>query len=384
MSRPSSSAWRIAGALGITPDPTDPSVQEVITQGIGYPLRPVSSVPPTSWPELPDGTIAEGYPLQYMPNGWEQGKWYPPGAMVSNGEWLMVSNTLTLENPYPAPDGNPTYGLPTNTFGDASQEAVVYSGNLYTFNQAGWVKNLRVWVTELTPDTNYRVVVVVSVPGKDPVTSVIEEPVLNLDTWTLVAFLNSLVVPGTTILVYLDALNSGSDQQVTGGWTYAGPSQGLPAARSWNHEQQQTLVRIDKFDLDGTDRSSELAGFIPDTTLQFADTNNPSANFIYRVNGPLVDQGTYYEYPVVLQSTGEVGPPLGTTTLTATIPIAQPTLYVEQVGVATPAWATVQGYLAYDGVEQPAGQANAYGVDIEFEGGTFPTEWDILSHTPLT
>ena len=70
-----------------------------------------------------------------------------------------------------------------------------------------------------------------------------------------------------------------------------------------------------------------------------------------------------------------------TTTMTATIPIAQTTKYDEIVGqVPTPAWATVEGFLQYDGVDQ-GGSGNTYGVDVEFEPAIVNEEWDIMSYS---
>ena len=66
----SNNHFRIAGAFGLNPDldPTDPSLQEVMTQDIGFPLRPISGTPATDTPQIADGVIATGSPLQWMGN----------------------------------------------------------------------------------------------------------------------------------------------------------------------------------------------------------------------------------------------------------------------------------------------------------------------------
>jgi hypothetical protein len=384
MSAPSNNEWRISGLLGIQ-TPTDPTQQETMLQGLGFPLRPVDNVPATTSPTFPDGLVAEGYAMQYMPNGYEEGKYYARGSVVTNGEWTMIATTLTLEYPYPLPDGNPTFSLPSFTPATQSNSSIVYSGNMYTFLEGGWIKTLRAWITQLTVDTNYRVVVITEIPGDDPVTTVFEEPVLTVGAWKDIAFLNQLIPVGTTMLIYVDALNSGADNEVTGGWNFTGQNNtGGPVAQAWNHDNANSIVRIDKTDLDGTDRTAELSGITTESTLVFADTSNPSAFNQYRVTGTIIDNGTYFSYPAVLQEQGEGGVPIGVSTLTATIPIPQPTEYAEEVAtVPTPTWATAQGYLAFNGVEQPAGVNNSYGVDIEFEPAIVPTDWSVFSFNSL-
>ena len=376
--------WRLSGAVGEPAAPED----QVFTQGIGFPLRPVDGVPPPDTGEIFNSeNVAQGNFMQWLPQGWEEGKYHTRGSVVSNGQFAMIASQLTLEYPYPAPDGNPTYGLPSFAPATQSSNSVVYSGHDYVVTESVWARRLRVWVTQLTPDTNYRLVSVIQRPtDTSPTTQVAEEPVLIAGAWTVVAALNSILPAGTTIRLYIDALNSGADQIVTCGWRYDGRSQTVPPLLSgWNHDNSNTLVRIDKTDLDDTDRSSELAGITPDSTLVFANTATPSVFNQYRVTGALTDQGTYFEYPVVLQEQGEGGLASGvTTTLTANIPIPQPTEYAEQAAtVPTPTWATVQGYLAYDGVEQPAGVNNSYGIDIECEASINPTEWDVFSVSSL-
>jgi len=117
------------------------------------------------------------------------------------------------------------------------------------------------------------------------------------------------------------------------------------------------------------------------STIVFADTNNPNAFDQYRVTSePPIDQGTYFEYAVVLQEQGEGGVPVGTTTMTATVPIAQATEYAEELtGLADPAWATVAPVLEFDGVAQSPAADTAFGVDLGAEITVFSEDWDVMS-----
>ena len=380
--------FRLSGGTTapLTPDDITTSGVQVMTQGIGYPLRPVSNAPPAgTGGNVNSETVAIGSFMQFLPQGWEAGKAHPKGSTLANGEWTMVANKLTLDSPYPVPGGDQEFGTEPWTPATASDLSVVYSGHLYTINGPVWARKINVWVPLLTTDTNYRIVIVTQAPGKDPVTDVIDDPILTV-AWKTVALSNKLLVTGTTVLVYIDALNSGASNQVTGGWSYSGQDNvAAPVIGGWNQNNARTIVRINKTDLDSTDRTAELLGITLNSTLQFADTSNVNAFDLYRVTAdPPVDQGTYIEYQVVLQEEGEGGVPIGVTTLTATIPIAQATEFSQEVG-AVPTYTvpvTAIGFLQFGGVDQ-VGDANKYGIDVEFESVDASQDWDVLSYTAL-
>ena len=364
--------------------PVDPN-QPYLTQGIGYPLRPIDNVPPTNYPDI-GGAIAEGLFMQWM-GTWSQGLYYPKGAYVIDGLFAAVANKLTLEKPAPVPSAPATFSLPTPWAGAVTQTntSVVVSGQTYTFTETGWIKQLRVQVSELTANTNYRIIALFTPPDGDPVSTIIEEPVLIEDDWSLVALLNRLVVAGTVLRLSIDALNSGADTNISGGWQYQGPTQGVaPLARNWTVDNQRVSFRIDKFDLDGTDRGTELEGVIPDTTISVVQTDDVGLNSSYRVRS-VTDNGTYMTYVVVLQDESGGGPLAGAVcTLDIDVPIPLPTEYDEELlvwGAGDPSWATVEGFLEFDGVDQGVPVSNAYGIDIEFEPASISVDWDIVAYS---
>lgn len=382
--------WRLSGAIA-----EDLTVEEIralrlqtMHQGIGFKLRPVSNVPTEdSGDQYNPDTVATGNFMMFHPQGWEAGKWHNRGATLTDGEWTMVANTLTLDSPFPVPGGDKNYGLGlTPPFVTQTDNSVVYSGHKYTFNEPCWVRTLRVWVTQLTQDTNYRIVVIRTDPGQSPVTTILEEPVLVENEWKLVSAFNSLVPSGSEILIYIDGLNSGGTNVVTGGWSFTGQDNvGAPIRGAWNHDNSNTILRIDKIDLDGTDRTSELDGIITNSTIQFVNTDNPGQSDTYRVRNAPVDSGTYYAYDVTLENQTGGGNPIGTTTMTADVPIPQPTQYAEVAG-SVPSFTqniTVEGFLEFNGVDQ-GGAANSYGIDIEVESVVASPDWAILSYNPLT
>ncbi len=378
-------AFRISGAVSpeLTPEDINETGIQVIHHGIGYDRIPVSNTP-TEYSDgaLSSENVAAGIFMAYMPQGHEAGKYYPKGSVVSDGTWHMISKVLTLEYPFPTLAGDINWGIAAFAPITQSNVSSVFSGHTYTFNEAVYATAIRIWVTQLTVDTVYRAVVVETGPNGGVKTTVTELPTLTAGAWKTVALLNRIILAGTSILVYIDALNSGANNIVAGGWTYDGQSNnGAPPAQAWNHNNAQELLRIDKTDLDSTDRTSELLGIITNSTIRFADTANVNAFNLYRVTGAPTDSGSDVTFPVVLSEQGEGGVSQGTTTMTATVPIAQATEYAEQAAVV-PSYLQdidVLGYLAYDRVKQ-AGDANTYGVDIEIEAIDTSPDWDVFSY----
>lgn len=378
--------WKIAGGVGIDPDPRDPN-QPVILQGIGYPLRPVDNVPLTNAPNLED-VVEQGLFMQWM-GVWSAGKYYPKGAYVTDSGYACVANKLTLDKPAPVPSGPATFSLPTPWVGavEQSNQSVVKSGQVYTIGEAGWIKRLRIQVPELLTTTNYRIIIFDETDPDNITSTVIEEPVLVEADWSTVALLNEGVRAGTKLRILIDALNSGSDTSVDGGWTYQGstPAGTAPIAQNWTVNTGRTSFRINKVDLDGTDRSTELESVIPDTGIAIVQTTNVGLTSGYRVT-TVIDQGTYMEFGVVLQNETGGGPQAGQIcSIEIDIPIPLPTKYEEQTGVwgiSDPTWASsVEGFLEFDGVDQGVPVSNAYGVDIEFEPASLSEDWDIVSFT---
>ena len=377
--------WRLSGGIGVPPEETD---QQKMTQGLGFPLRPVDNVPGEGSVDLIEGIeVAEGLFMQFMPDGFVQGRLYPSGSVVSDGPWLMCALRATFDKAAPVPEGEPSWSVAdVPGFADQQNSAVVYSGHQYTFTEPGVVQGLRVWVPELSGSTNYRIVIADITDPNNIVGATYEEPVLTEDGWQIIALSQKLVAAGTVWLVYLDALNSGGDTLVTGGWSYQGTSGNapVPSVGSWSRDNTNLVLRINKTDLDGTDRTSELSGMIPGTSVAFVQTDNPNKSYQYVIDGEPTDNGTDFSFPVALSNLGPLGGvDVGAvSTMTATVPIPQDTKYSEAPGLPAPSWATVESYLAYDGVNQGASNVT-YGVDLEFQVADFSPDWSIMAITQV-
>ena len=383
----SNNEFRIAGALGLDPerDPTNPAIQEVLLHGIGFPLRPVSGTALTTTPDIGD-LVAKGVSMQWMGN-WTEGLYYPQGAFVRDGDWTMIANKLTLDKPAPVNVGDPSYASDWVTPGPPptvqSNTSVVHSTQTYTFTKTGYIRALRVWVSELTANTHYRVVVVNFTDPDAPVTTVFEDPLLTENDWAVIALVDEIVKVGDVLQVTIDALNSGAETNISGGWSYGGPTQppAAPPSKGWTQDNQRTSFRIDKFDLDGTDRSTELESVIPESTIDVVQTDNVGHTVGYRVS-TVTDSGAFMAFGVVLQGETGGGPdPSSVCTLDINVPIPLATEYVEEVGkwpTDNPAWANVTSALEFDGVDQGV-STSGFGTDLEFQEAVASPDWDIVT-----
>jgi hypothetical protein len=387
MTNPSNNDWRLAGAFGIDPDPTNPSVQETMFQGIGFPLRPVDGTPPTASPEIDNSAVAQGSPMQWM-GAWNSGIYYPKGAFVRDGTVAAVANKLTLEKPAPVPDpADPeTTGLPDPWVGVTTQSNTfpIESGQIYTFSQDGWIKELKVYAPEVTADTHYRVVVVDLTDPDSPVTTVIDNPRVVEDEWSVVAFFDAVVKAGNVLGISLNALNSSASTNIAGDWRYSGPSQtGAPPLREWTQDNQRTSFRISKEDFSGANRSAELESVTIDSIISVEQVTN-AANTVKYIVTEVKDDITFMSYSVTLQSeTGIIGTAT-ICTIDIDVPVPLPTEYAEETSVwgAPPSWASaVAGFLYFGGAVQAVPITNAYGVDILFEPASVSEDWDIVSST---
>jgi hypothetical protein len=386
MTRPSNNDFRIAGAFGISPDPTNSNIEEVMTQGIGFPLRPISGVPLTITPELPPDALTKGVPVQWM-GGWRSGAFYPQGAFVADGLWTAIATKLTLDNPAPIPDPTdpPTFGLPSYTPATQSDESVVLSTNTAIFSKDGWAKELRVWVPAVGAGISYLVAVTNITDPENPIFTTISLPALNAGQWTDIGQLNKAIKTGDEYLFQLESINSASSSTINGQWTFLGTDQaGAPDTGEWSINEEQNVFRINRIDFNGGDRTFELENVLPTSVISVVQTDNSQNTYEYRVD--IVDIKTsYVEYNVTLLEIGNSGPVEDSlTTIDIVVPNASATQYSEEVGGFTvaPNWASsIQGRLSFNGVDQGVPTSNAYGLDILFEPAIVSTDWDIVSYS---
>jgi hypothetical protein len=343
-------------------------------------------------------------------NRW-RGKWlsdivYDENDEVLDGNWLMIANKKTIDRAAPQLTGSANYifgqtrlvtddgnwltcvngdtlfagvavGFVTKQF-----TGVVRSGHVYEFTQTVFVTELSVLVPTLTDTTNYIIVVADITNPENPVTEISKDPILEENVFTVVKYSSALITAGTKLLIYIDALNSGDSTVFQHEWTSNGTSNaGAPLTGGWNRRTQQDIIRIDKTDNTGADRTAELASVIVGSSITTRSTADFDRFWEYLING-ITDAGTYYEYATTLTGTGSLGGinDNENTLIEFDIPIPLPTDYVEDDAynwsTSSPSFADVEGFLSLGGVTQNVPES-AFGVDIRVQPVTTSPDWDI-------
>jgi hypothetical protein len=320
---------------------------------------------------------------------WSAG-FFPQNAVVWDDGWLMICNNPngTTDRAAPVPIGPLQVDLPdVPAWAEQQFLGVCWTGHVYTLTVGGWVQAIQVWAPELLESTNYRIILAdVTDPNEIDVVT-IEEPVLNEDAWTSISIGNVPYPPGAKIMVILDALNSGGNTFVTGGWTRsADENTAEPAAGFWNRRIQNDQVRINFTDLDSVDRQTELETIIAGSDISFTSTVNSAYSVTYHVDSVTTLAGSV-QYNVTESGTGPFGSPPVThiCTMQATIPTPQTTKYVDMVGywpANQPAFAAVEGVKRLGGVDQPATN-DAFGCRIGFQEAVVSEDWDLMAYTDL-
>lgn len=317
---------------------------------------------------------------------YEAGQIVDAFTQVFDDGYLMVSNKETSDPAAPDKIGSPTFDQPDpQIFVINANNSVVYSGSLYDFTETGTAEQIDVLTPTLTSSTNHRILIIENPGSGNEKVAVIEEPVLIEGQWSTIAVGNRPVVIGTRWLVILDALNSGSSTPVTGGWRFDGvDNNNAPATQGWNRNNLGNVVRIDKIDLDSTNRETELLGVIPGSIIRISETAQPANYEEYIVTSAATDSGTDVTWQTEISDAGGPGLTNGmTTTINIDIPIPQSTDYTQTDDwwlTNQPSWANISGYLAFDGVEQSVPN-HAFGVRLKFQRLILSDDWDFAAFT---
>ena len=320
-------------------------------------------------------------------NRWTAGQYYMNDVVYDQG-WAMVANKDTQDRAAPQPAAPPAWSLPeTPTWAEKNNTSVVYSGHHYIFNRGGWLNSIRVWVPEFTGTTNYRFVIIRN-PNTDPVYTVFEEPVLTAGEWNILAVASTVMLTGEELIIYIDAFNQGGETTWAYNWTMQGSDNNItPTIGNWNTNVQQSLLRINWTDDEAIPVGHQLElQVVPNTVFEISEVGDATRFVHFRTNAAYVEGTDWTEYDVMVVDEGSVSRPrVGEACqIRAVQPVPDPTKYVDIVGHWAgnqPGWATVTGFLQYDGVTQPGNDNTAYGIDVNFTPADISPDWDLLAYS---
>ena len=295
----------------------------------------------------------------------------------------MVANKLTFEQPYPLPDGNPSFTIPAFAPLTQTDTSVVRSGHQWTLTEDTLIDIVQVWVPSISATTFYKVTYTALLPGASSVIgATIDNPLLVPGAFTIVSKAPTIYPAGTILTVLLEAIETSGGNAVQGVWRKQNDGAGSPSSGQWRTNGGRTQFRCNKTDQNSLDRTSDLADVNIDTTVVIvqSDDSNKSLNLL--ITGPPVDEGINFLWPCLKTGEGDGGEPDQNKddSLTFDIPIVLITEYSEELtGLANPAWATVVPFLTFAGVDQSPAADTAFGVDIEGEITVFSEDWDVFS-----
>ena len=380
----SNTQWKLSGATGEveTGEEFDP---QFMTQGVGFPLRSVEGVPPQDTGDIfnPDTIDTDNVFMTYYRNGWEQGKAYASGAVVANGIWTMIANKLTFAQPYPQPDGDPTFTIPAFAPTTETDSSVVTSGHQWTLTEDTLIDIIRVWVPSVSATTFYKITFGFLLPGaSSPIVSTIDNPVLTAGEFTVVSKQPNLLPSGTIITVILEAIETSGGQNIQGVWRRQGDGIGAPTTGQWRIDATRTILRVNKVDFNSLNRGLELADVGIATTVRAVQSDASDKSLDLLITSVGIDQGVDFQWDCLKTGEGVGGEPDSNKNdnLAFDVPTILVTEYSEELaGLAAPAWATVVPFLEFGGVDQSPLADTAFGVDMEGDITVFNPDWDVFS-----
>jgi len=332
-----------------------------------------------------DASIADGAATRMRWMGaWQVNDTYEQFDVVTDGKWLMIANKQTVERPAPLPLGDPkTEFLDPATFVEGSFIGQVISGHDYVFSKPGFLEKIEVYLPEITGSETYEVYIVDRRDELNPVFSSLSVGAPLEGQWHTIAVGSLAVNAGSSISVYIVALNSSSSSQFSGYWNFAQQSNTyfpLAGELSWN--LPNTFLRVNETDGNAASRVTELDTVVPGTHIEIRSQNTPTTQITYNVTA-ILDAGDYREFTVTLVSQTGVMDADEPCDVTFDVPVAGLTKYSEDANhwptQGQPDYCTVAGYLEEDGVVVAGSENNAYGVRTTFQEYSVSDDWDFMS-----
>ncbi|RLA58463.1 MAG: hypothetical protein DRQ89_15320, partial [Epsilonproteobacteria bacterium] len=311
---------------------------------------------------------------------WVDGTTYNPFEVVREGNYLSIANKLTTDHVAPQENGGPELGIIAGTaLTTASNQSIITVAHTYTFIKTGYIQEVYVHVPLWNTDT------VVKLTGINPKTNtltVIDNPILTTNAWTLIRANSVGMGIGDTFKLELDYFNSAKVDEVRGGWT-SKLGTGTAAAQEILLDSGSAPVNIEisHTDLDSDSRANELNSVSINDLIYIHETGDASRSLELKVTAvnTIPDNSTGYTVTVIDVSKEIRDNKTCTININKALTVAQDYNKINDYFAANqPSFATVTTELYYDGVLQ-ADTNNAFGLDIKFQPADISPDWDPLS-----
>ena len=300
---------------------------------------------------------------------WEEGKWYYPYEIVTDGQWTFVCVNPTNDRPAPQ-----AIGSPLNIYNGLSPTTPVVaksvrSGVQITNATVGyWINSYEVY----TVTGNYYQVYQVNVHLEH---IRIQDFTATSTGWVAFPVTPILVAPGTDFALY-QSVNEPDPTPITwtGDWNYTLPNDATdPLTGQVTHANRAlSELRVSKFDTTGADRGAELLALNPGDIVD-------ASGLRWSIQS-IADAGAFV---VIFIAPATQGNQLGVIPFTfETVPATPITTMVDVNYWLSNTFpnATVNGIQSID--EAPVVvDDNAYGVNIEIQEATVSPNWELAAYS---
>jgi len=257
----------------------------------------------------------------------------------------------------------------------------IYTGiRISNLTRAFEIQKLRIWIPTITADAHYVILLKDNISGISKLGNSFDGDAFGSTGWQTVTVSPKFLLPGDDYSFILVSQNSAGDQTYNHPWVYTGSSnqEANPGTSNANRRGDYTQLRINAADRDAVSRVSELQSVIVGSTIKVTSEANASAYIEFEVFG-IEDNGTWFNYQVVLLDEGAAGEPPDDDDVQIYFanPIATPTDYVELTNHFLSS-ATIQGEFYTGSSPTPVYNDNGYGIDITVQEYTVSPDWDLI------
>ena len=302
-------------------------------------------------------------------NLYSTGASYSKHAMVRQGDWLVIANKDTTEQPVTAALDAVYLGESSTLTSQGTQsEPVWYTGQKYTWQDGGFFEGYRFRVPNDSASFEYALFARATASDGSQVVSqpISWQTFVGAGTdWITVPQPVTVWTPGTTLEVYLGVRSVAQPNTFTANWDVFN-SNTTPASGEANFRSSGTEIRVNYFDKLGANQAGNLVAVAPGGTLQFAGEEWTITS--------VTDSGTYVEYGL---APVQGRPSEAERSLTFSWGDADPL----PVDADTTFWSgstNIRGLQGtdLDGLTETDGQ---YGVDILLREVVVSDDWDVMA-----
>lgn len=326
------------------------------------------------WDGIKWHTLGEGGGAAVWKGIWAPGT-YHKNEMVRDGDYLMIANKETTERASPTVIGSSSLNFSTDpVFGQEQylgDEIAV--GHKFTLSKAGQLVSIRVKVPTVGSHSVQLII--------GGVVTILNDSALVPNVWNSILVGPDFYPSGTVLLIVISEVSSAGGVNLIGNWNRELHQHEPHKSGDFVYIDADGSLKINKHDSDGASKESELLAIRPHLDEVFITSG---LNFlrVLPTSDP-VDDGGWISFHTQQQDASGTIANGALCSIEVKSLVATSMEFFEAVGYypsnPQPSWAATEGYKVLTGVVQSGAEHNAYGIEVGFQEGHFPTDWDLMS-----